>query len=100
MEEHWLWDALQKHGQVIAELCGIEAVQIARARIRSLINEGAYSFNIVRKIDSVPPDYPHRHYAELLVGFTSDLLRSVEFDNSIEDIVKGFVTGRISGNLR
>ena len=88
MEEHWLWDALQKHGQAIAELCGIEVVQIACARIRSLIDEGAYSFNIISKIDSAPSDYPHRHYADLLVGFISGLLRSVKFDNSIEDIVK------------
>ena len=88
MEEYWLWDALQKHEQTIAELCGIEAVQIACARIRALINEGAYSFNVIRKIDSDLSDYPHRHYAELLVGFTANLLRSVEFDNSIKEIVK------------
>ena len=70
MEEYWLWDALQKHEQAIAELCGVEAVQITCARIRALINEGAYSFNVIRKIDSDLSDYPHRHYAELLVGFT------------------------------
>lgn len=88
MEEYWLWDALQKHGQVIAELCGVEAAKVACAQIRALINEGAYSFNVVVEIDSAPSDYPDRGYAELLVGFTSGLLRSVEFDNSIEDIVK------------
>ena len=88
MEEYWLWDALQKHEQAIAELCSVEAVQIACTRIRALINEGAYSFNIISKIDSDLSDYPHRHYAELLVGFTANLLRSVEFDNSVEGIVK------------
>ena len=88
MEEYWLWDALQKHRQVIAELCGVEAAKIACAQIRALIDEGAYSFNVVVEIDSAPSDYPDRRYAELLVGFTSGLLRSVEFDNSIEDIVK------------
>ena len=88
MEEYWLWDALQKHEQTIAELCGIEAVQIACARIRALINEGAYSFNVIRKIDSAPSDYPDRRYAELLVGFTSSILRAIKFDNSIEEIVK------------
>ena len=88
MEEYWLWDALQKHEQTIAELCGIEAVQIACARIRALINEGAYSFNVIRKIDSAPSDYPDRRYAELLVGFTSSILRTIKFDNSIEEIVK------------
>ena len=88
MEEYWLWDALQKHKQAIAELCGIEAVRIACARIQTLINEGAYSFNIISKIDSAPSDYPHRHYAELLVGFTSGLLRSVKFDNGVKKIVK------------
>ena len=88
MEEYWLCDALQKHEQAIAELCSVEAVQIACTRIRSLIDEGAYSFNIISKIDSAPSDYPHRRYAELLVGFTSGLLRSIEFDNSVEEIVK------------
>ena len=88
MEEYWLWDALQKHEQAIAELCGVEAVKIACARIRALINEGTYSFNIIGMIDSDLSDYPHRHYAELLVGFTANLLRSVEFDNSVEGIVK------------
>lgn len=88
MEEYWLWDALEKHDQVIADLCGIEVIQIACARIRALIDEGAYSFNVVFDIDSVPSDYPDRRYAELLIGFTSGLFRSVEFDNNIEDIVK------------
>ncbi len=88
MEEYWLWDALKKHEQAIAELCGIEVVQIARARIQSLIDEGAYSFNVIRKIDSDLSDYPHRRYAELLVSFTANLLRSVEFGNSIKKIVK------------
>ena len=91
MREHWLWDALQKHEQGIAELCGIETVQIACARIQALIDEGAYSFNIISKINSAPSDYPHRRYAELLVGFTSGMLRSVEFDNSIEEIVKNLL---------
>ncbi len=88
MEEYWLWDALQKHEQAITELCGVEAVQITCARIRALINEGAYSFNVIRKIDSAPSDYPDRRYAELLVGFTSSILRAIKFDNSIEEIVK------------
>ena len=88
MEEYWLWKALQKHEKAIAELCGTEAVQIACERIRTLINEGTYSFNVISKIDSDLSDYPHRRYAELLVGFTANLLRSIEFDNSIEEIVK------------
>lgn len=88
MREYWLWKALQKHEKSIAELCGIEVVQITRARIRELIDEGAYSFNVISKIDSDLSDYPHRRYAELLVNFTANLLRSVEFDSSIEEIVK------------
>ena len=88
MEEYWLWDALEKHEQAITELCGIEAVQITYAQIRALINEGAYSFNVISKIDSDLSDYSHRCYAELLVSFTANLLRSIKFDNSIEEIVK------------
>lgn len=88
MEEYWLWDALEKNEQAIVELCGVEVVQITCARIRTLINEGAYSFNVIRKIDSSPSDYPHRRYPELLVGFSANLLCSVKFDDSIEAIVK------------
>ena len=88
MEEHWLWKALQKHQQAIADLCGIEAVQITCAQIRALIDEGAYSFSIIGTIVSDLSDYPHRRYAELLVGFTANLLRFIDFDNSIEEIVK------------
>ena len=91
MEEYWLWDALEKHEKAIAELCGIEVVQIARAHIRSLIDEGAYSFNVISKIDSDLSDYLHRRYAELLVSFTANLLRSIKIDNSIEEIVKNLL---------
>ncbi len=98
MEEHWLWNALQKHEQGIAELCGIETVQIACARIQALIDEGAYSFNIISKIDSTPSDYPLRHYAELLVGFTSGMLRSVEFDNNVEEMVKDLLQEGLAVN--
>ncbi len=88
MGEYWLWKALQKHEKAITKLCGIEAVQIACAQIRALINEGAYSFNVISKIDSDLSDYPHRRYAELLVGFAANLLRFIDFDNCIEEIVK------------
>ena len=88
MDEYWLADALQKHEQAISELCGIEVVQIACARIQALIDEGAYSFNVVVEIDSSASDSPHRRYAELLVGLTSRLLRSVKFDNRVKKIVK------------
>ena len=88
MDEYWLWDSLQKNEQVIEKLCGIETVRIAYNRIRTLINDGAYSFNVISKIDNALSDYPHRRYAELLVGFIAGLLRSIKFDNSIEKIVK------------
>lgn len=96
MDEYWLWDSFQKHEQAIAELCGIEAVQIARNRIQALIDEGVYSFNVIVEIDSAPFDYPHRCYAELLVGFISRLLRSVKFDNGIEKIVKDLLQEGLS----
>ena len=88
MEEYWLWTALQKHGTAIAELCGVEAARIASAQIRTLINKGAYSFNVIDRIDCDSSDYPDRSYAELLVGFTSNILRAIKFDNSVEEVVK------------
>lgn len=88
MDEYWLWNALNKNERAIAEICGIETVQIACNHIRARIDEGVYAFNIISKIDSTPSDYPHRSYAELLVGFTSGLLRYIDFDDSVEEIVK------------
>lgn len=91
MQEYWLGDALHKHGQVIAELCGVEAAQIACDRIRTLINDGTYLFNIIDRIDCDLSDYRQRSYAELIVGFTSKLLQSVEFDTKIVEIIKSLI---------
>lgn len=91
MQEYWLGDALHKHGQAIAEVCGVEAVQITCNRIRALVNDGTYSFNIIDRIDSDLSDYPRRSYVELIVGFTSKLLQSVEFNTGIEEIIKSLI---------
>ncbi|MCG9129517.1 hypothetical protein JT359_18160, partial [Candidatus Poribacteria bacterium] len=87
MEEYWLWDALHKHVQGIAELCAVEAAKIVCERIRTLINQGTYAFNMGIEINSELSEYPNRSYAELIVGSASSLLRSTEFDIGIEKIV-------------
>ena len=45
MEEYWLKEAIKQQEQAISELCGLEAAQIALAQIRTLVDEGAYSFD-------------------------------------------------------
>ena len=98
MQEYWLWDALHKHGQAMAELCGVEAVQISCGRIQELINEGTYAFNMAVKIDSDLSEYPNRSYAELIVGFASCLLRSAGFDIGIEKIVRNLLQDGLGVN--
>ena len=90
MEEYWLKEAIKKGEQAIAELCGIETMQIALEQIRTLVNKGAYSFDLIERIE-VEPSYGRRQrYAELLVSFTCRLFHLASPD-SIEETVKSLL---------
>ena len=73
MEECWLQAAIKQQGQAIWELCGIEAAQIILEQIRTLVDEGAYSFDFIEKIETEPSYDPQQRYDELLVSFTCRL---------------------------
>ena len=55
MKEYWLKEAIKQQEQAIAELCGIEMMQIALERIRTLADGGAHSFDFIERLKSSPP---------------------------------------------
>lgn len=80
MSEYWLEDTLKLHGQDIAKLCGIEALQITLEQIRNLANADEYLFNFIQLVDSDLSQISHADYTELLVSFTSCLFQFAEPD--------------------
>ena len=78
MDEHWLEDALKRHGQIIANLCGIEAAQIALTQIRALAAEDSSVFHFIHPVESDLPRLSRADYAELVVSFTSSIFQSAE----------------------
>ena len=90
MEEYWLKEVVKKQGQAISELCGLEAAQIALARIRTLVDEGTYSFDIIEEIEAEPSYGPEQSYAELLVSFTCRLFHLAS-PNSIAETVRSLL---------
>ncbi len=90
MDEHWLEDALKKHGQAIANLCGVEAAQIALTQIRTLANADAYLFNFIQLVESDLSQLSHADYTELVVSFTSCLFQYAE-PNNIKETVQALL---------
>ena len=84
MEEYWLRNALNTHGEAISKLCGIEASQIALAQIQYLIGQDAYRFDFIQQVGGDIPNTSDRNYAELLVNFTGTLFRFTESDSIME----------------
>ena len=93
MEEYWLKEVVKKQGQAISELCGLEAAQIALGQIRTLIDEGAYLFDFIEKIETDPSYGPDQSYAELLASFSCRLFHLASPD-SIAETVKSLLKER------
>lgn len=90
MSEHWLEDALKKHGRVIANLCGVEAAQIALTQIRALAAENSSVFHFIRPVESNLSHLSRANYAELIVSFTSGIFQSAE-PVSITETIQGLL---------
>lgn len=90
MEEYGLKEAIRQQEQAISELCGVEAAQIAIARVRTLIGEGAYSFDSIGRIEINAAYGPEQRYDELLVSFTCRLFHLASPD-SIAETVKSLL---------
>ena len=86
MDEHWLEDTLKTHAQIIADLCSIEAAQIALAQIRALAVADAFAFRFIQLVENDLSLLSHADYTELIVSFASSLFRFAEPD-SIEETV-------------
>ncbi len=86
MEKYWLTDALKTHGETIARLCSVEATQVTLTQIQNLIDQGAYSFDLIQQVEGDASEESHKDYAELLVSFTSTLFRYAELDSIVEKV--------------
>lgn len=90
MQEYTLSETFKKQEQAISKLCGIKAAQIALARIRTLVDGGTHSFDVIERIEVESPYGPEQSYAELLVSFTCRLFHLAS-PNSITDTVKSLL---------
>ena len=87
MDDYWLEAALKAQAQAIANLCGIEAAQIALEKIRSIAVANRFVLDFIERVESDLSQLPHPNYAELVVSFTSALFRFAAPD-SIEQTVQ------------
>ena len=78
MGEHWLEEALKRHARVIANLCGVEAAQIALTQIRVLAAEDSSVFHFIHPVGGNLSHLSRADYAELIVNFTSSIFQSAE----------------------
>lgn len=90
MDEHWLEDALKRHGRIIANLCGIEAAQIALTHIRELAAADPFVFYFPQPVESDLSRLSHASYTELIVSFANSLFQFAEPDN-IEETVRALL---------
>ena len=90
MDEHWLEDAIKRHGRVIANLCGVEAAQIALTQIRALDAENFSVFHFIHPVESDLSRLSRADYAELIVNFTSSIFQSAE-PVSITETIQGLL---------
>lgn len=86
MNEHWLADALKKHGHAIGNLCGVEAAQIALAQIRDLATADTLAFYSIQLVESDLSRLSGGDYVELVVSFTSNIFQSAEPESIAETV--------------
>ena len=81
MNDYWLETALKAQVQAIANLCGIEAAQIALENIRKIAVANRFVLDFIVRVESDLSDLSHPNYAELMVSFTSSVFRYAKPDN-------------------
>ena len=87
MDGYWLETSLKAQAQAIADLCGIEAAQIALEKIRSIATANRFVLDFIERVESDLSHLSHPNYAELVVSFTSAIFRFAAPD-SIEQTVQ------------
>lgn len=93
MDEHWLEDALKRHGRVIANVCGVQAAQIALTQIRALAAEDSSVFHFIHPVESDLSRLSRADYTELIVSFASSIFQSAE-PVSITEIIQSLLQER------
>ena len=90
MDNYWLFDALKKHKHKIAELCSIEAAEIALKYIKSIIQKDKSQFNNIwiPTIEDHPQNsFPDRYECQL-VHFVRDMFELTNANQIRERIKK------------
>ena len=87
MEDYWIEDALKRHGQAIANLCGVAAADIALVQIRKIADANRFKVDFIERVEGDLSHLSYPNYAELVVSFTSALFRFAVPD-SIEQTVQ------------
>ena len=87
MDDYRIEDALKRHGHAIANLCGVAAANIALVQIRKIVDANRFKVDFIEHVESDLSRLSHPDYAELIVSFTSALLRFAAPD-SIEQTVQ------------
>ena len=95
MNDYWLENALKNHVQTITKLCGIEAAQIALEKIREIAIANRFMLDFIERVESDLSLLSHPNYAELMVSFTSSVLRYVKPDN-IEQTIQALLQDPIA----
>ena len=90
MNDYWLEEALKKYGHTIANLCGVEAAQIALTQIRELAAEDSSVFHFIHPLESDLSRLSRADYAELIVSFTNSIFQSAE-PESITATIQGLL---------
>ncbi|VEN73534.1 conserved hypothetical protein [Candidatus Desulfarcum epimagneticum] len=82
MERYCLKEALDKHKPPIAELCGVEATEIALKKISEIVRQDGFQFGIV-KIPTIE-DHPQTSFPDdyecQLVHFVRDMFEAAQPD--------------------
>ena len=95
MDDYWLEAALKAQTQAIANLCGIEAAQIALENIRTIAVANRFVLDFIERVESDLSHLSHPNYAELVVSFTSALFRFADPD-SIERTIQSLLQDPIA----
>ena len=67
MNDYWLEAALKAQAQAIANLCGIEAAQVALEKIRAIAVANRFVLDFIERVESDLSHLSHPNYAELIV---------------------------------
>ncbi|CAG1006238.1 hypothetical protein METP3_03793 [Methanosarcinales archaeon] len=85
MDEHWLNEVLKNYTEAIAELCGIEAADIALNKIIAITNEDKFQFWIPAIEDHIQTGFPEQYECQL-VHFVRDIFELSKPDQIKEKI--------------